>query len=230
MFDHEEFDVAYADVLDAFRYYLATWNQGRPFVLLGHSQGTHHLIRLIQEELDDSPALRGLLISALLIGPTGRLQVPPGELVGGTFANIGLCAAATDTGCVVSYDSWPTDAPPEFPLSDDPDLVRPCVDPAELAHGDDRLTAGYFGRTVPGIDTLFEVIPDYYTATCTEGEGGGGSFLSIDDDPAPGDTRHLTHLEPAIASGDSLHVLDYNFALGDLLDLVQQQADAYATS
>jgi hypothetical protein len=230
MFDHDEFNVAYADVLDAFRYYLATWNDGRPFVLLGHSQGTHHLIRLMQEEVDDSPALQGQLISALLIGPTGRLQVPPGELVGGTFDNLPLCAAATDTGCIVAYDSWPADAPTDVPLSDDPDLVRPCVDPAELAHGDDRLTSSWFGRTVPGVDTLFEVIPDYYTATCTEGEGGGGSYLAIDADPRPGDTRQLAHLDAAIESGDSLHVLDYNLGMGDLLALVERQAAAFEDS
>jgi len=30
-----------------------------------------------------------------------------------------------------------------------------------------------------------------------------------------------------VASGDSLHVLDDNLALGDLLELVQHQAEAY---
>lgn len=79
LYDLESFQVAYADVLDAFQTYLATYNEGRPFVLLGHSQGTHHLIRLLQEEFDDAPALRGQLISALLVGPTGRLRVPPGR-------------------------------------------------------------------------------------------------------------------------------------------------------
>ena len=134
-----------------------------------------------------------------------------------------MCAEATDTGCVVAYDSWPAEAPPDFPLSDDPDLVRPCVDPAELAHGDDRLTAGYFGRTVPGIDTLFEVIPDYYTATCTEG-AEGGSYLAIDDAPAPGDTRRLTHIDPAVESGDSLHVLEWR--TGGFVDISQHARKA----
>ena len=34
--------MAYADVQDAFAYYMAHWNQGRPFVLMGHSQGSFH--------------------------------------------------------------------------------------------------------------------------------------------------------------------------------------------
>jgi len=225
MYEVEAFEVAYADVLDAFRTYLATWNDGRPFVLLGHSQGSHHLARLLQEELDPSPALRGRLISALLIGPTGRVQVPEGEVVGGTFTDIPVCTEATETGCVVAFDSWAEAEPPTFSLSGGPGLVRPCVDPAELVDGDHRLTASVFGRTVPGVDTLFEVVADHYTATCVEGEGG--SYLSIAADPAPGDTRELTHLETAIATSDSLHVLDYNLTLGDLLALVEAQAAAF---
>ena len=49
--------IAYADVLDAFRYYLGNLNQGRPFVLMGHSQGSGHLRRLITEEIDPNPKL-----------------------------------------------------------------------------------------------------------------------------------------------------------------------------
>ena len=42
-------DLAYSDVVAAFRYYLATFNHGRPFVLAGHSQGSRHLDFLLAE-------------------------------------------------------------------------------------------------------------------------------------------------------------------------------------
>lgn len=226
LYDLESFQVAYADVLDAFQTYLATYNEGRPFVLLGHSQGTHHLIRLLQEEFDDAPALRGQLISALLVGPTGRLRVPPGETVGGTFDNIPLCTSATATGCAVGFDSYAADEPPTRVDDVDDGTVRACVNPTDLNDGDDRLEAGYFGVSVPGVETLTEVIPDHYTADCAETEDGQ-VYLSIAADPPAGDTRAIDHISPVVADAESLHTADYNFALGDLLTLVEEQAAAY---
>ena len=44
--------LAYRDVLAAWRNYLATSNQGRPFVLIGHSQGSLMLQMLIAREIE----------------------------------------------------------------------------------------------------------------------------------------------------------------------------------
>lgn len=226
LFDVEPFAVAYADVLDAFKTYMATWNGDRPLVVLGHSQGSHHLIRLLQEEFDDSAAMRGQLVSALLVGPTGRLRVPPGEVVGGTFDNIPLCTSATETGCAVGFDSYAATEPPRRVDPADDGTVRACVNPTELVDGDDRLEAGYFGVSVPGVQTATEVIPDHYTATCSETDEGQ-VYLSIAAAPAPGDTRDIDHIGATAEDADSLHTADYNFSLGDLLLLVESQAAAY---
>ncbi len=226
LFGLAPFATAYADVLDAFETYMATYNDGRPLVLLGHSQGTHHLIRLLQEEFDDSPAMRGQLISALLVGPTGRLRVPPGEVVGGTFDNIPLCTSATETGCAVGFDSYAATEPPEHADPVDDGTVRACVNPTQLVDGDDRLEAGYFGVSVPGVETATEVIPDHYTATCAETDEGQ-VYLAIDADPPPGDTREIDHIAATAEHADSLHTADYNFSLGDLLLLVESQAATY---
>lgn len=228
LFDVPAFATAYADVLGAFDHYLAEDNDGRPFVLLGHSQGSHHLIRLVQEEIDGSAALRDQLISALLIGPTGQMTVPEGEGVGATFDNLPLCAAEDQTGCVVAFDSFAAELPPEVEGSPFPDgEVPPCVNPADLTGGAARLAGGYFGRTVPGVTTIYELIEDHYTAACVE-TADGLPYLEIDADPGPGDTRDLTHIQDRLAISDSLHTLDYNFTLTDLLDLVRSQAAAFA--
>lgn len=226
LFDVEPFAVAYADVLDAFKTYMVTYNGDRPLVLLGHSQGSHHLIRLLQEEFDDSPAMRGQLVSALLVGPTGRLRVPEGEVVGGTFENIPLCTSATETGCAVGFDSYAVTEPPERVDPVEDGTVRACVNPTQLVDGDDRLEAGYFGVSVPGVTTATEVIPDHYTATCAETDEGQ-VYLAIAAAPAPGDTRDIDHIGATAEDADSLHTADYNFSLGDLLLLVESQAAAY---
>jgi hypothetical protein len=41
--------LAYSDVVESFKHYIANHNKGRDFVLMGHSQGSVHLTRLLQE-------------------------------------------------------------------------------------------------------------------------------------------------------------------------------------
>ena len=92
-------DLAYGDIAAAFRHYIAHDNHGRPFIIAAHSQGTAHAIRLLQEEILKTP-LQRRLVAAYLIGG----YVPD------TFGELGLpiCAAARQTGCVLSYNSSET--------------------------------------------------------------------------------------------------------------------------
>lgn len=70
-------DVAYADVRAAFQHYLDRFNAGRPVVIAGHSQGTVHAVRLLQEFFDPpggGKPRQAQLVAAYLIGK----PVPPG--------------------------------------------------------------------------------------------------------------------------------------------------------
>jgi hypothetical protein len=78
------FELAYADVRDAWADYLARDNQGRGVVLIGHSQGAGLLTRLVCERIDGDPAARAKLVSALILG--SAVRVPEGANVGGDFA------------------------------------------------------------------------------------------------------------------------------------------------
>src|SRR5271155_3976723 len=53
---------AYIGVLTAFEEYLAKYNDGRGFVLIGHSQGAAVLEQLIKEQIDPNAALRKKLV------------------------------------------------------------------------------------------------------------------------------------------------------------------------
>jgi len=55
--------LAYGDVLAAWRNYIRTRNQGRPFVLIGHSQGSVMLQQLIAREIENDPAVYVLSVS-----------------------------------------------------------------------------------------------------------------------------------------------------------------------
>ena len=80
---------AYIGVLTAFEEYLARFNHGRGFELIGHSQGSAMLEQLIREQIDPNPALRKQLVGAQILG--GQVIVPEGQTVGGTFQNVPAC-------------------------------------------------------------------------------------------------------------------------------------------
>ena len=58
--------IAAKDVNDAFQYYMTHYNHGRPFFLMGHSQGSQMLIELLKHGMTDEQ--RKLMVSAYCIG------------------------------------------------------------------------------------------------------------------------------------------------------------------
>src|SRR3954451_14690772 len=91
--------LAYSDVFAAWRNYIRTKNQGRPFVLVGHSQGSLMLQQLIAREIENDPAVARRMKLAIL--PGYNLLVPQGKLVGGTFKKTPLCSREGQKGCVI---------------------------------------------------------------------------------------------------------------------------------
>jgi hypothetical protein len=102
-------EVPYADVLDAWHHYLAHDNHGRPFILIGHSQGAEMLARLLRQEIEPDARLRSQLVAADLIGFT--IQVARGSDTGGNFTTP-ACTRFGQTGCIVTFGSYRTTIPP----------------------------------------------------------------------------------------------------------------------
>ena len=59
-------EVPIADVEAAFQYYMAHYNQGRPFFLMGHSQGSQILVELLKHGMTDEQ--RQLMVAAYCSG------------------------------------------------------------------------------------------------------------------------------------------------------------------
>jgi pimeloyl-ACP methyl ester carboxylesterase len=96
-------DLAYQDVEAAFDYYLQHFNKGRPFIVVGHSQGTTHALRLIEEKIDKTPLYRQLVV-AYVVG----YWLPKDKFSRG-FEQVTPCIGAGQTGCIVSYDTYGQD-------------------------------------------------------------------------------------------------------------------------
>lgn len=89
-------DFAYQDVKRAFEYYLEHYNNGRPFIIAGHSQGTYHTRRLLWEMIDTTE-LRKQMVAAYVIGFKVKDSM---------YVNLNMCSNASETGCFVSWMSY----------------------------------------------------------------------------------------------------------------------------
>ncbi|MFP3948537.1 MAG: DUF3089 domain-containing protein, partial [Longimicrobiales bacterium] len=229
--------LGYEDVRAAFHHYLENDNDGRGFVLVGHSQGSYVLQRLIRDEVEGG-AVEEQLVSAILAGAT--FAVPEGEEVGGTLESTPLCSAPGDTGCVIAYSSFRSTAPPPentlFGSVSQDGLEAACTNPANLTGGigelDPYLPSG--GSTVvgsgdartwvegaPEVRTPFVNLPGFLTAECASNQHANYLEVTVHGDPSDPRTDDI--------GGDltpewGLHLVDVGLALGNLVDIVDQQS------
>jgi len=123
--------LAYSDVAAAWRAYLSTYNKGRPFVLIGHSQGSLMIQQLIKHEIEGKPVAAQMRLAII---PGYNLLVPQGRLVGGTLTRTPVCSSAGQTGCVMTWVSFRENNPPPagaiFGNAPAPGMTVACTNPA----------------------------------------------------------------------------------------------------
>jgi hypothetical protein len=228
--------IAFGDVLAAWRNYLATRNNGRPFVLIGHSQGSLMLQLLIANEIEKNPAVAARMKLAIL--PGFDLVVPQGKLVGGTFKKTPLCSRAGKTGCVITWTSFrEKNVPPVgaiFGISDQPGMTIGCVNPGRPGARDwVPLDSYWFARSsyqVPGgpIQWSSEGPPptpylhatDLVSAKCINDGPRGYLWIRTNADPKDKRTDRIGG-EVAVMGmflpGWGMHLADIPEAQGDLV-------------
>ncbi len=231
----EAFAIAYPDVLAAWKDYLAHFNHGRGVVLIGHSQGSFHLRKLVREQVDNKPAVRRRLISAILLG--GDVTVKKGKAAGGDFKHVPACRSAPQLGCVIAFSTYDQPPPPNslFGRTSTPGLQVLCTNPASL-HGGSGLidpiepTAPFAPGSIalgiqllefklPSASTPWIEAPGSYAAHCSS--AGGANVLQIS---ARG---FAVNPKPSPDATWGEHLTDANIALGNLLKLVGSESAAY---
>jgi hypothetical protein len=220
--------IATGDVRAAFEHYLAEDNDGRPFILMGHSQGSGMAAMLMSEYVDDDPALLGQMVSAFLIG--SAVAVPEGEDVGGDFDNIPACRTEAQTGCIVSYATFRSTSPPPdnsfFGRPREADGVALCTNPAALGGGVADLQPIYpsagDGWGVE-ITTPYVALPGLMQGECVSENGFDYLKVTL----LPGDGPRADDVSGDLTPEWGLHAVDYNLMERDLVELGRAQAEAY---
>lgn len=161
--------LGYGDVLRAFDRFMAHDNHGRPFILVGHSQGGLDLFNLLRDRIDGKPAARRM-IAAYVLG----YGIVEGDF-GTTFKALRRCAAPDQTRCVIGWNSFLEDADATAYAArtrerwttahgDGPGGRLLCSDP--LALGGPHRATGLGALPASNAEALPPLVPDAVTSRC----------------------------------------------------------------
>ena len=238
-------EIAYSDVLSAWRNFLSSRNKGRPFVIIGHSQGGTHGIRLVREEIDGKPMAKQML-SAILLGK--QVEVPEGKLVGGTFKSLPLCTSEGQAGCVLTWMSFRAETPPGpssyYGRARAPGMTAGCTNPAALGSDRPAKLNSYWMASLPlqpGEQPVawstngpppapFIRTEGLVSGTCVHDGQVGYFAVSVNADPQDARTDRIPgdfYEEGRLSADWGLHRVDISVAQGDIFRLMQAQLETY---
>jgi Protein of unknown function (DUF3089) len=219
------FDVAYSDVAAAFHAYLTHFDRGRPIVIIGHSQGSQMAARLLHDTFDQDPALRKRLLVAFPIGFT--VDVPNGATTGGTFQTLAPCASRDELACIVSYLSIAEgDSPNGLTNKVPAGHHAACVDPSPTELLGESIFPTKKRGAKYGITTPYVSVVGFYRAHCDD-RPDGRDYLEIAEARGSGDQRPSFVDLGKSHGGLGLHVYDFQFAQGDLIELVKHKLELW---
>ena len=88
-----------ADVTAAFDYYIRHYNNGRPFIIAGHSQGANVLMFLLSEYMKTHPDVYAGMIAAYVIGYPVTAEFMAEN------KHLRFAGGPDDTGVIISYNT-----------------------------------------------------------------------------------------------------------------------------
>lgn len=206
-------DLAYSDVERAFDAFLAAQPADRPIILAGHSQGSRHLLRLLQAR---RAVLSGRVVAVYVVG--WPVALPDDSVTTGLPA----CTGAGQAGCIASWQSFAGDADLTKVLTDFaivPDAAgKPLGSRAMLCVN--PLSGGSAGAgPAQNAGTLIEdrLVPHKAGARCNE---RGVLLIS----PTPKD------IGPFVLPNGNLHVYDYALFWANVRADVEARLSTYGAA
>jgi Protein of unknown function (DUF3089) len=215
----QSLDAAYADVLEAFRFFVDSIDGDMPIVLVGHSQGSLHLLRLLREETQEK-GLGDRVVASYAIGWPISVEHDLPAL------GVPACATASQTGCILSWSSFAQPADPsavidsysastgfDGELRGDSQIL--CTNPLLGTFGGAAEASANLGTLVPD-DSMSngELVPGAVPATC-DAQG----LLNIGDPPEMGSF---------VLPGNNYHVYDIPLFWANTKADVARRVSAFA--
>ena len=196
-------DFAYRDLLAAYEEFLREAPADRPIILAAHSQGSLHLMRLLQERIRGAPEAQRVVAAYLIGWPvsvTADLPALP----------FPACERPDEASCIVSWQSFSEPADPGQVTEVYDESVGPggarragsamlCTNPLTGQRGGGAAAAANLGTLVPNEDMSAATLrPGLVPAGCDL-----RGFLLI------GDNDSLPTMGNYALPGNNYHVYDY---------------------
>ncbi len=202
---------AYSDVREAFLYYMATENDGRPVILAGYSQGADMVLRLLKEFYGDK-AFSDRLVAAYALG----WALTEEEIA--AYPQIVPAEGETDTGVVICFNSEDRDTNGSLIVKEGVKTV--CINPLSW-RTDSEPAAKELNEGAVFLDKEGKVTDEIPNIT--------GGYI----DPVRG-TLKLTDVTkeeyPAVLNvleDGCFHYYEYNFFYNNLRTNVAKRVEAY---
>jgi hypothetical protein len=87
------------DVMAAFDYYIKNFNNGRPFIIAGHSQGANLMLFLLKDYMNENPDVYERMIAAYVIGYPVTADFMDAN------THLKFAEGPDDTGVIISYNT-----------------------------------------------------------------------------------------------------------------------------
>jgi len=113
-------NVPYKDIADALDYYFENFNDGKPFILASHSQGSALVTDILMHYMQEHPEYLERMVAAYTIG------YAPSKAMFEKYPNLKFAEGESDCGVVVSWNTEGPDASGDSILMpSDPCVINP---------------------------------------------------------------------------------------------------------
>ncbi|MEI6898495.1 MAG: DUF3089 domain-containing protein [Bacteroidota bacterium] len=92
-------EVPAVDITAAFDYYIRHYNNGRPFIIVGHSQGANVMLFLLSEYMTANPAVYSRMVAAYVIGYPVTAEFMAAN------KHLKYAEGPDDTGVIISFNT-----------------------------------------------------------------------------------------------------------------------------
>jgi hypothetical protein len=206
------------DATAAFAYYIEHYNNGRPFILAGHSQGSNVLLYLLSGYLKDRPDVYARMVAAYVVG----YSVTPDYLAANP--HLKFATGPDDTGVIISYNTQAPEIGGKNPvvlpgaLAINPITWTTDETAAAASQNLGSIALNSDGSPVLGEDGTPAPVKDFADATVDKAQGVIICSTAPVDKLAPGN---------AVFPKGVYHSFDYPFYYFDIRANAAERVDKY---
>lgn len=199
-----------ADVMEAFDYYIRHYNNGKPFILVGHSQGAMMVKELLFDYMDKHPEVYRRMVAAYVIG----YSVTEQELEEHPYLK--FAEGPDDTGVIISYN---TEAPG---MTEENPTVLPgavCINPISWTRDETPALASESAGSLIKADGREQKLEGFADAAVDKGRG---TVICSTVDPKEYHSADTSHFPLGV-----FHRYDFRFYYYNLKENAENRAERF---